>query len=124
MTDEIAIFIHKSPRFKIANPQNKIFAKQAWRGLAVLAVTLLSALATPGSAVRAAVRATNAINFRAISSGGHAMHNRCYRLSGTLGQVAPGYSSGVNASAMAGFGGAAMPSSMTDEIFFDTLEGC
>lgn len=64
-----------------------------------------------------------AIDFHVTSAGGKYLQNSCYRLSGTLGQAAPGYSSASMYSLFAGFWPAA-PTTGLDEIFFTGFEGC
>ena len=66
---------------------------------------------------------TYSINFSVISTGGNTLHGNCYRLSGTVGQVAPGYSSASIDSLIAGYWQPA-PIVATDEIFFSGFEGC
>jgi hypothetical protein len=92
-----------------------------WRALGALALT--SAVAMPWSDSRAG-SPTYSINFHAISSGGNRMQNGCFRLSETVGQTAPGYSSVSTYSLIAGFWPAAAPTLSTDEIFFNGFEGC
>ncbi len=67
--------------------------------------------------------ASPSIDFHRISAGGTRLHNSCYRLTGTVGQVAPGYSSSALYSLVAGFWSAA-PTTGRDEIFFNGFEGC
>jgi hypothetical protein len=86
--------------------------------LAVAAVTL----GVLGS-VRAGAPPTYSIDFFAISAGGNTLHGDCYRLSGTVGQPAPGYSSGSIESLIAGYWQPA-PTAATDEIFFNGFQGC
>jgi hypothetical protein len=66
---------------------------------------------------------TYSIDFFAISAGGNTLRGNCYRLSGTVGQPAPGYSSGSIDSLIAGYWQPA-PTSATDEIFFSGFQGC
>jgi hypothetical protein len=63
------------------------------------------------------------VNWHVVSSGGHALSNSCFRLSGTAGQAAPGYSSGPTDSIVAGFWPVA-PTTGLDEIFFNGFEDC
>lgn len=63
------------------------------------------------------------VDFHVISAGGRSLQNSCFRLSGTVGQVAPGYSSNATNSVFAGFWAAAIPTEM-DAIFFNGFEGC
>ena len=67
------------------------------------------------------------IDFHTISPGASIMRNSCFVLSGTVGQVASGYSvttSGAPTySVYAGFWSAA-PLAGLDEIFFSGFEGC
>jgi hypothetical protein len=63
------------------------------------------------------------IDFHTISAGGNTLRGNCYRLSGTVAQVAPGYSSGGIYSLIAGYWQPA-PTSATDEIFFNGFEVC
>jgi hypothetical protein len=66
---------------------------------------------------------TYSIDFYVISAGGNTLHGNCYRLSGTVGQAAPGYSSGSIDSLIAGYWQPA-PTAATDEIFFNGFEVC
>jgi hypothetical protein len=66
---------------------------------------------------------TYSINFYTISAGGNTLHGPCFRVSGTVAQTAPGYSSGSTYSLIAGFWQPA-PVAATDEIFFNGFEGC
>ena len=66
---------------------------------------------------------TYSIDFYAISTGGNTLLGSCYRLSGTVGQPAPGYSSGSIESLIAGYWQPA-PIAATDEIFFNGFQGC
>ena len=75
------------------------------------------------SSIRADTPPTYSIDFYTISAGGNTLHGNCYRLSGTLGQAAPGYSSGSTYSLIAGYWQPA-PTAATDEIFFNGFEGC
>lgn len=95
-------------------------------GLRVLAATALACVVTvPWSDTRAQPTSPPSIDFHRISSGGSALHNSCYRLSGTVGQAAPGYSSANTGeySVLAGFWSAA-PTTGLDEIFFNGFGGC
>jgi hypothetical protein len=86
------------------------------------AIAIAGMCAVPGSDSRAQALAP-AINFHVISAGGHALQNSCFRLSGTAGQAAPGYSSGSTESVIAGFWPVA-PTMGLDEIFFNGFEDC
>ena len=63
------------------------------------------------------------VDWSYISAGTKPVRNSCYKLSGTAGQTAPGYSSSSTYSVIAGFWAAA-PTSGLDEIFFDGFERC
>jgi hypothetical protein len=86
------------------------------------AMVLASTTALRWSDARAGTP-TYSINFYTISAGGNTLRGSCYRLSGTLGQVAPGYSSGSIDSLIAGYWQPA-PTAATDEIFFNGFQGC
>jgi hypothetical protein len=67
------------------------------------------------------------IDFHFIGAGEQPRKNSCFRLSGSVGQVAPGYSSGLSNSIVAGFQAAApSPTSVggMDELFFNGFEDC
>jgi hypothetical protein len=96
-------------RARIATP---VFAAIALAGMCVL----------PGLDSRAQA-GTPAIGFHIVSAGGHALKNSCFLLSGTTGQAAPGYSSGLTESLLAGFWSAA-PTTGLDELFFNGFEDC
>jgi hypothetical protein len=89
---------------------------------ALAAIALAGVCALPGSGSSAQATAP-AIGFHVVGSGGHALTNSCFRLSGTAGQAAPGYSSGLTESLVAGFWSAA-PTTGLDEIFFNGFEDC
>jgi len=88
----------------------------------LLAAGTAGALGAFGS-VRAGTSPTYSIDFYTISAGGNTLHGNCYRLSGTVGQAAPGYSSGSIYSLIAGYWQPA-PTAATDEIFFNGFERC
>lgn len=98
------------------------------RGRARAALPMLGAIvlvgigAFPRSDVRAqAVPPT--IGFHFIGAGEHGRSNSCFRLSASVGQAAPGYSSGTSNAIVAGFQ-AASPTTGLDEIFFNGFEDC
>ncbi|MEO6690299.1 MAG: hypothetical protein ABIS07_10000 [Dokdonella sp.] len=64
-----------------------------------------------------------AIDFHVIGAGGQSQRNSCFHLTGTVGQVAPGYSNNATNAVFAGFLAAASPTEV-DEIFFNGFEGC
>ena len=67
------------------------------------------------------------IGFYSMNSGGTTLRGRCYLLSGSLAQAAPGYASGSVYAQYAGFWTPAFaaPSLLpVDEIFFSAFEGC
>jgi hypothetical protein len=88
----------------------------------LLAAGTGAALGAFGS-ILAGTPPTYIIDFYTISAGGNTLHGSCYRLSGTLGQAAPGYSSGSIYSLIAGYWQPA-PTTATDEIFFNGFQGC
>jgi len=89
--------------------------------LAVVAAT--AATAMRWSDTRAGTIPPYSIDFHTISSGGSSLRNGCFLLSGTVGQTAPGYSSGTSDYIIAGFWPAA-PTTGLDEIFFNGFERC
>ncbi|HEX3896777.1 MAG TPA: hypothetical protein VHW73_11245 [Rudaea sp.] len=91
-------------------------------GGALLAAALVCIAAVPWSDTQAQASAP-AIDLHLLDSGGKTLANPCYRLSGTIGQAAPGYSSSATYSIDAGFL-AATPKTNRDEIFFNSFEGC
>ena len=92
--------------------------------LSVLAMIVsMSTIFLRWSDARAGTAPTYSITFYAISTGGNTLRGSCYGLSGTLGQAAPGYSSGSIESLIAGYWQPA-PIVATDEIFFNGFEGC
>ncbi len=92
-------------------------------GRALGSLMLMSALAVPWADVRAAAP-TYSIDFHVITSGASEMQNSCFRLWGTVGQTAPGYSSGSTYSVIGGFWPATTSFADTDAIFFNGFEGC
>ena len=93
-------------------------------GARALLVSTLACLcgATLPSDSRAGGPPTYSIEFHTISAGGNTLRGSCYRLSATIGQVAPGYSSAALYSLIAGYWQAQPPA--TDEIFFNAFEVC
>lgn len=68
---------------------------------------------------------TYSIDFHIVSPGGSSLHNSCYKLSGTVGQASPGYSSGSIYALLAGYWQAgANAAADADTIFFNGFEGC
>jgi len=90
---------------------------------ALTATTLALAFAIPWSGLNAGTAPTYRIDFHRISAGGGTVGGNCSRLSGTLGQAAPGYSSGSTNSIVAGFWLAA-PTEGRDSMFFNGFERC
>lgn len=89
--------------------------------LALAALTAL--IAAPSRESRAGTTPTYSIDFHRISAGGGSLRNACYRLVGSVGQPAPGYSSGPTYTVVAGF----MPVAIVerpDQLFFSGFEGC
>ena len=89
----------------------------------LLASPQSQAPSAPTTSAPAIATATYSIDYHLISTGGGmAVANGCVRLSGTIGQVAPGYSSGSTYWLAAGFW--AVPDSASDEIFFNGFQRC
>jgi len=65
---------------------------------------------------------TYTVDYHVLSAGTQPLSNTCVRLSGTLAEPAPGYSSSATYALHAGFHAAA-PSAV-DEIFFTGFEAC
>ncbi len=91
-------------------------------GSLLLACALACITAIPWSDTQAQ-SATSTIDFHLVDSGAKTLSNPCFRLSGTIGQPAPGYSKSATYSINAGFWAAA-PTANRDEIFFNGFEGC
>lgn len=92
-------------------------------GLKVAASLSLAAFCASAGADPMAVAGSPAIDFHVISAGGRTQTNSCFRVSGTVGQVAPGYSSNAQNAILAGFWAAAAQVD-ADTIFFNGFEGC
>lgn len=92
---------------------SRLFVRRACAVALALASTYASAQAQP----------TYSINFYAISTGAMTLTNRCFRLSGAIGEPAPGYSSDLVYSLYAGFWATAIARG-ADEIFFAGFEEC
>jgi hypothetical protein len=88
----------------------------------LLVASAVIALGAFGS-ILAAAAPTYSIDFYVISAGGNTLYGSCYRLSGTVAQAAPGYSSGSIDSLIAGYWQPA-PTAAADEIFFNGFQGC
>jgi hypothetical protein len=89
----------------------------------LLALLLISVGAARRSDAQAGTTPTYSIDFHVISAGGTSLKSSCFRLSGTVGQPVPGYSSGNIYSLIAGYW---QPAAATgsDEIFYNGFEGC
>lgn len=78
-------------------------------------------LASPATDSRAGTP-TYSIDFHRISSGAARLRGACYRLAGSTGEAAPGYSSGPTMEVISGFWTAA--ANPPDQMFFSGFEGC
>ncbi|TCO42904.1 hypothetical protein EV148_101311 [Dokdonella fugitiva] len=78
-------------------------------------------LASPVSDSRAGTP-TYSIGFHRISSGAARLRGACYRVAGSVGEAAPGYSSGPTMEVISGFWTAA--ANPPDQMFFSGFEGC
>jgi hypothetical protein len=87
------------------------------RARAVVALTLTVAVCS------LAVAQTYTIDTYVLSAGLPISSNNCFRLAGTVGEPAPGYSGSPTYSVYAGFHAAA-PAKPVDEIFFTGFEAC
>lgn len=90
-------------------------------GGALLAAALVCITAVPWSDTQAQTSGPS-INVHVVNSGAKRFSNSCFRLSGSVGQPAPGFSSSASYSISAGFQTAAPVNH--DEIFFNGFEGC
>ena len=90
---------------------------------AAVAMALMSVTALHWPDARAAPSPTYSIDFHVIGAGGHSLHGSCFRLSGTVGQPAPGYSSGDIYALFAGYWTNANAVD-SDEIFYNGFEDC
>lgn len=86
-------------------------------------VALATALIVSPSSVGSAGPSTYSIDIHRISTGGGSMRNACYRMSGSIGQPAPGYSSSATFSVNAGFW-PAVAADQSDQLFFSSFQGC
>ena len=90
---------------------------------ALVLAALAALIAAPSPESRAGTTPTYRIDFHRVSTGGGSSRNACYRLASSIGQPAPGYSSGPTYSVVAGF----MPAGIVDrpdQLFFSGFEGC
>lgn len=93
------------------------------RRIAFALAALAAVLIVSPSSVGRAGTSTYSIDIHRVSAGGGSLRNECYRLSGTVGQAAPGYSSGTTYSVNAGFWPAVAVDS-PDQLFFSGFQGC
>jgi hypothetical protein len=91
-------------------------------GACALVAVATALIASPSSSGRAGT-STYSIDVHRIGAGGGSMRNACYRLSGSAGQPAPGYSNGATYSVNAGFW-PAVAVERPDQLFFSGMEGC
>ncbi|HEY6940118.1 hypothetical protein [Dokdonella sp.] len=87
-----------------------------------LAVVALAAFSMSPVADSRAGTPTYSIDFHRIGSGGARLRGACYRLAGSVGEAAPGYSSGATIEVISGFWSAA--GNPPDQMFFSGFEGC
>lgn len=92
------------------------------RGLFALAISFACVGTVPWSDTRAQTQTLDIVQ-PVISASGRKLHNSCYRLNGSIGQPAPGYSHGNSYSLYAGFWATA-PTTHLDEIYFNGFEAC
>jgi hypothetical protein len=90
---------------------------------AVVAMALMCATALHWPDARGAANPTYRIDFHVIGAGGHLLLGTCFRLSGTVGQPAPGYSSGSIYALIAGYW-VKTDAADSDEIFYNGFEDC
>ena len=96
-------------------------ARSFGRGAFILAIGC-ACLAAGGSAQSGPIWV---IDVSAIGSGSATnIGNSCSRLSATIGEPAPGYSSGGGFDLFAGFQSIVAADSGGDSLFFDGFEGC
>ena len=90
-----------------------------------LVIALLAGIGLlPQSDVRAQA-VSPAVDFHFAGAGEQPRKNSCLRLSGSIGQTAPGYSSGTSISIVAGFQAAAPTAGASmDQLFFNGFEDC
>ena len=89
----------------------------------IFTIALMSASVLHWPDARAAVSSTYSIDFHVIGAGGHSLQGSCFRLSGTVGQAVPGYSSGSIYALIAGYWVKA-DAADSDEIFYNGFEDC
>ena len=82
---------------------------------------LAALLVSPATDSRAGTP-TYSIDFHRIGSGAARLRGACYRLAGSTGEAAPGYSSGPTMEVISGFWSAA--GNPPDQMFFSGFEGC
>src|SRR5512141_125477 len=97
--------------------------RDAGLSLSALAMMVLASTAALRWSDARAGTPTYSIDFYVMGNGGHTLQGNCFRLSGTVGQPAPGYSSGSIESLIAGYWQPA-PIVAVDEIFFNGFQGC
>ena len=93
------------------------------RAVLMFAVFGAAVIAVPWSDSNAQTGPSYSINTHLISTSAKRVRTSCFILNGTVGQAAPGYSSGGSYSILAGFWPATTPP-VQDEIYFDSFERC
>ena len=86
-------------------------------------VALFTALFVLPSSDGNAGTSTYSIDIHRVSTGGGSLSNACYRLNGSVGQPAPGYSDSATFSVNAGFW-PAVAVDRPDQLFFSSMERC
>jgi hypothetical protein len=89
----------------------------------IFTIALMSASVLYGPDARAGASSIYSIDFHVIGAGGHSLQGSCFRLSGTVGQAVPGYSSGSIYALLAGYWVNANAAD-SDEIFYNGFEDC
>lgn len=93
------------------------------RASAFALIAVAAVLTVSPSSDGLAGSSTYSIAIHRISAGGGSLRNACYRLTGSIGEAAPGYSSATTYSVNAGFL-PAVAVEKPDQLFFSGLEGC
>jgi len=106
------------------NTRTALGRSRSRTGAFALVAIATALIASPSSAGRADTSTSAySIDIHRIGTGGASMRNACYRLSGSVGQPAPGYSSGATLSVNAGLW-PAVAVDRPDQLLFSSFEGC
>jgi hypothetical protein len=120
---DIDVLLAKCSQSRVAKMRLRRKLRARLHVRALLLITAGMCVGALSSDTRADAAPNYSVDFYSINSGGTTVANNCYRLSGTVGQAAPGYSAGNIYALIAGYWQEASVT-VSDAIFFNGFEEC